>query len=243
MKPLPFLAGKDIVSARWTQTSKFPKCERKKRGNEEIFHGCSLISYYTREYEETLKQFLSTFNDNHLILMHRIQSLSKDIAGMNSKMLFISILGVKKKKVLLQIYECGFSLKYSGPDCKMRLVVTHERMQSGTSRHDFASMGLLPKKVGNHCYKLRKSNDIKYHKKNNNIVIPYLTYVRMINIVMRKTYFEELEFRSELGEGIRKTRDTDIIFPNIDFNWTQEAIESTQASATFCKLVLIMCKE
>lgn len=52
MQTLPFLAEKD-VSARWTQTSKFPKYERKKRGNEEIFRGRSLISHYMSEYEET----------------------------------------------------------------------------------------------------------------------------------------------------------------------------------------------
>lgn len=56
MKTLPFLVGKDVVSARWT--SKFPKCERKKRGNEEIFRGCSFISHYMSEYKETVMQFL-----------------------------------------------------------------------------------------------------------------------------------------------------------------------------------------
>ena len=53
METLPFLAGKDVVSARWTS-----KCERRKGGNEEIFRGCSFISHYTRDYKETVMQFL-----------------------------------------------------------------------------------------------------------------------------------------------------------------------------------------
>ena len=75
MTPLPFLAVKDIVSAIWT--SKFPKCERKKRGNEEIFQGCFLISYYMREYEETLKDYsglfqLGIFPINVAIVAHHL---------------------------------------------------------------------------------------------------------------------------------------------------------------------------
>lgn len=53
MKTLPFLSAKDVVSARWIQTSKFPKCEKRKRGNEEIFQGCSPISDYVTEDKQT----------------------------------------------------------------------------------------------------------------------------------------------------------------------------------------------
>lgn len=54
MKTLPFLSGKDVVSARWIQTSKFPKCEKRKRGNEEIFQGCSPISDYVTKHKEAV---------------------------------------------------------------------------------------------------------------------------------------------------------------------------------------------
>lgn len=54
MKTLPFLSGKDVVSARWIQTSKFPKCEKRKRGNEEIFQGFSPISDYVTKHKEAV---------------------------------------------------------------------------------------------------------------------------------------------------------------------------------------------
>lgn len=79
MNTLPFLAGKDIVSAKWTQTSKFPKCERKKRGNEEIFWG--LLSHL-RLHERVLKDiFCYLYYYFILILKHLIDPLVVWIAA------------------------------------------------------------------------------------------------------------------------------------------------------------------
>lgn len=53
--------AKDVVSARWTQTS---KRERKKGGNEEIFWGAALfISHYMREDEERHTDSATFYNN------------------------------------------------------------------------------------------------------------------------------------------------------------------------------------
>lgn len=55
--------AKDVVAARWTQTS---KRERKKRGNEEIFGGAAFYSsHYMREDEEG-NTVAATLDDNGL---------------------------------------------------------------------------------------------------------------------------------------------------------------------------------
>lgn len=54
----PSLSWRERTLSQQDGLQSFPTCERKKRGNEEIFRGCSSISRYAREYEETAMQFL-----------------------------------------------------------------------------------------------------------------------------------------------------------------------------------------
>ncbi len=68
MKTLPFLAGKDVVSARWTQTSKFPQVwEEEKR---KWRHFSWLLSHLTlrERVRGDCDAVSATFNDNRLIL-------------------------------------------------------------------------------------------------------------------------------------------------------------------------------